>query len=356
MRRAANASTNKPQDSSESKALTIREASGKIQRELELRRQELVKVLPPGMNVERFIRVSLLATSKNATLLTCSPGSIIRSIIEAAEVGLEPTGKVGGAWLVPFRNKQGVLEAQLIYDYRGTQELIRNGGGGEVKAVLVYEGDEFRVIEGTQPRIEHIPHYETRDPSKITFVYAFPLDHPEKFEVLTKGDIDGVRARSKAANNGPWVTDYGQMARKTAINRLANYLSLRPEARERLEIDTEREYGDGMQPAASHRSRTDEVRDRIRQAVGAADPLPPTEDSSPEAPGSSEKPKVDNDATAEPNADAGPVVEGKAREICGAESDPKLGDVVACNLTPHPEGPHKLVDYATGEVQATWPR
>ena len=57
------------------------------------------------MDIERFKRVALLAVSKNPDLLACSPSSIIRSIIEAAEIGLEPTGSLNRAWLVPFKDK-----------------------------------------------------------------------------------------------------------------------------------------------------------------------------------------------------------------------------------------------------------
>ena len=75
------------------RALTV------IREELEARESDLLAVLPAGMTPDRFIRVSLLAVSKNKDLLRCTPGSIIRSIIEAAEIGLEPTGSLNRAWL-----------------------------------------------------------------------------------------------------------------------------------------------------------------------------------------------------------------------------------------------------------------
>ena len=217
-----------------------------IKDELEQREHDLLAVLPKGMDGQRFLRVSLLALTKNPDLLVCTPGSVIRSIIEAAELGLEPTGAAGGAHLVPFNEKQKngtyLKKAQLIHDYRGTQHLIRLGGGGEVVSQVVYEGDEFTAEYGTAPRILHRPAFATTDPTQITHFYAWSVDHPEKFEVMTKAQVDAVRARSKAANSGPWVTDYAQMGRKTVIKRFANALDLIPKYRQAIEDDTEREF------------------------------------------------------------------------------------------------------------------
>ena len=36
---------------------------------------------------------------------------------------------------------------------------------------------------------------------------------------VSKADIDKIRKRSKSPNNGPWVSDYAEMAKKTVINR-----------------------------------------------------------------------------------------------------------------------------------------
>ena len=55
--------------------------------------------------------------------------------------------------------------------------------------------------------------------------------------VLTKDEIDGIRKRSRSGNNGPWVTDYNEMAKKTAFRRLAKWLPLSAEFRDAVEKD-----------------------------------------------------------------------------------------------------------------------
>lgn len=342
----------------QSSAVAVREQSAieRVRVAVESRIGDIASILPPSMDAARFVRVSLMAVSKNPGLLECDRASIVMSIIEAAEVGLEPTGGVGGAHLVPFRDKQGNKHAQLIYDYRGLQYLIREGGGGEVKTVLVYEGDIFKVYQGTErPRIHHTPRFQTEDPAKVTYVYAVPLDHPEKFEVMSRTQVEAVRARSKAANNGPWVTDWGPQARKTVLKRIAAWLPLKPSARQAIDNDTQRELSwnaddDSGEPV---RSRTTEVRDRIRansgrrrgrqdqqEAPGAPEAAPPPDVS---APDDSAAQRTEDAAT----DDAG-VVEGDSREVCGANGT-GVAEGEVCSLAPdHPEKVHK-------SASASWP-
>ncbi len=291
-----------------------------IRHDLEARSADLLAVLPKGMDPARFIRVSLMALTKNPTLAACTPASVIRSIFEAAVLGLEPTGAAGGAHLVPFRKKgSDTPQAQLILDYRGILHLIAEGGGGVIVHQVVYEGDEFVPEYGTSPRIVHRPHFATIDPTKITHVYAYPLSHPEQAEVMTKEQIDLVRARSRAANDGPWVTDFAEMARKTVIKRLSKSLDLIPKFREAIEADTEREFA--AEQSATAKATTLALRDQLRERASS---LAPTE--APSGPETAEVPTGMSDVSADQqtaetaaaeDAGAGPAEEKPPLGICG---------------------------------------
>src|SRR5690606_14028369 len=50
-------------------------------------------------------------------------------------------------------------------------------------------------------------------------------------------DIEKVRQRSKAANSGPWVTDYDAMARKTVVRQAARWMPLSIEVQQALAFD-----------------------------------------------------------------------------------------------------------------------
>jgi hypothetical protein len=46
----------------------------------------------------------------------------------------------------------------------------------------------------------------------------------KQFVVLEKWEVDAIRARSKSSHKGPWVTDYEEMAKKSALRRLCKML------------------------------------------------------------------------------------------------------------------------------------
>jgi recombination protein RecT len=52
------------------------------------------------------------------------------------------------------------------------------------------------------------------------------VDGGGEFEVLSVAEVEAIRARSRAAKGGPWVTDWDAMARKTAVRQLAKWLPM----------------------------------------------------------------------------------------------------------------------------------
>lgn len=194
---------------------------------------------------ERLRVVVLAAFSRNPSLWECDPVTIARSVVEAAQMGLEPTGAIGGAHLVPFKNnKSGRMEAQLIIDYRGYVQLARRSGEvSKVWARIVRERDEFGVEAGTEDRILHRPYLGSEDPGNITHVYAVIAyrDGSQQFDWDTRAWVETIRKRSKARDNGPWVTDYAEMAKKSILRRLLKTAPLTVEARRAIELEEREE-------------------------------------------------------------------------------------------------------------------
>lgn len=62
-------------------------------------------------------------------------------------------------------------------------------------------------------------------------------DGGTQFEVMTRKQIELVRSLSKAGNNGPWVTHWEEMAKKTAIRRLFKYLPVSIEIQRAVSMD-----------------------------------------------------------------------------------------------------------------------
>jgi recombination protein RecT len=209
-------------------------------------RPTLAAVLPKHLDPDRVIKMSLMAVMRSPDLQRCTPISIVKAAVTAAEMGLEVGSFLGEAYLVPFKNKKQVrdgntwkevqvTEAQLIPGYKGLIKLARQTGDiSEVYAVIVDKNEHarsmFRVILGTTREVHHEMLLEDRA-GEMFAVYGVVRfkDGSKHFEVLTKAQVDAIRARSKASGAGPWVTDYEWMARKTAIKQALKTVTLSPE-------------------------------------------------------------------------------------------------------------------------------
>ena len=173
--------------------------------------------------------------SQDAEASGCSTSSLMGCIITAAELGLEPGGALGHAYLVPFKG-----QCTLIIGYRGFVDLMRRSGQlSTIRAVVVHEKDEFTIKEGLEQVIEHRP-FLTGDPGLLRFVYAVAKlkDGSYQSGLHDAGAGGRHQARSRSSSDGPWVTDYEEMAKKTVIRRIASCCPS-PETRDAVEKDDE---------------------------------------------------------------------------------------------------------------------
>jgi len=185
-------------------------------------KKELQHALPRHLTVERLTRVSMTQLQNNPELLNCDKKTLYAAIMTAAQLGLEPDGILGQAYLVPFKGK-----VQFIPGYKGLIALARNSGDViNINAQAVRENDHFEYRYGLDETLEHIP--AMRDRGEITHFYAYAKfkDGGHAWDVMSKEEVDEIRAASPGRNSPAWKNHYGQMGRKTIIRRLANYLPL----------------------------------------------------------------------------------------------------------------------------------
>ena len=200
--------------------------------------------LPSDEHRQRFLRIVLKAVQDNPDLAQCTPDSIASAAVEAAMYGLEPSGAVGGAHLVPFNENVGSRDkprwekhAKLITDYRGDIELARSSGKVEdAYAVIVRAKDHFRYDAGNQV-IEHEPDLaapQTPNPDEtanpMTHVYAVVVHRSgyRRPEVMSKAQVDAVRASAPGGNGPAWRNHYLEMAKKTVLKRALKTAPLPP--------------------------------------------------------------------------------------------------------------------------------
>lgn len=177
---------------------------------------QLAMALPKHVSVQRLTRIVLTELRRTPALLACTRESLLGSILQAAQLGLE-VGVNGEAWIIPFG-----MEATFVPGYRGLAQLAwRSQQIASLSARAVFEGDVFTFDFGDDT-ISHRPCGET-DPARLTHAYAIfrTVNGGRVWDVMTRREIDAIRARSRAGQSGPWVTDYVEMAKKTVFRRAA---------------------------------------------------------------------------------------------------------------------------------------
>ena len=187
---------------------------------------EIAKALPKVMTPERFTRIALSAVSNTPKLADCTPQSFLAAMMNAAQLGLEPNTPLGQAYLIPYGN-----QVQFQIGYKGLLDLAYRSG--EVKTIMaqtVYENDEFDFSFGLEPTLKHVP-AKTNRGKPVWFYAVFKLvNGGEGFEVMSVEDArEHGKKYSKTYNNGPWQTNFEEMAKKTVLKKALKYAPLKTE-------------------------------------------------------------------------------------------------------------------------------
>lgn len=174
-----------------------------------------------GLSVERFVRVATTALQLNPDVITKgTKASVLTSLIRCAQDGLLPDGKE--AALVLF-GQQATYMPMV-----GGLRKIASGYGFSISANVVHKNDEFAYELGLEPTLTHKPPALDVDRGDPIGAYAVAVgpDGRKYVEVMSRGEIEQVRAASRSGGSGPWAKWWGEMARKTVARRLFKSLPL----------------------------------------------------------------------------------------------------------------------------------
>ena len=212
--------------------------------ELGARQQMLTTLLPEGMKVEKFQAIVVTAVADNMDLLEVDRGSLIKACLQAAELGLVLNKSMAEADILKvWNNKIKKYEAQFRPRYKGLMKLaLQTGEVLKIESRIVYENDEFEIIEGTSAGIIHKRKLSGRG-GMIGAYCVWTLRNGEsQFEVMSKEEILAIRDRSSSKTKegkvvGPWVTDEAEMWRKTVVRRATKYMPMSPEIARAVHAD-----------------------------------------------------------------------------------------------------------------------
>jgi recombination protein RecT len=334
-------------------------AAGKALTEaVEARRPQLAALLGVELDSERgkaildrFVTVALHAATSRPDLLKATRESLVEAIRDAAMLGLEPVGATGDGAIVVYHERRGdewVDVARFQPMYRGLLKLARRSDQlASIDAHVVYAGDQIELDLGSNPSVRHAPALQGRGKPMGVYAVAELTNGRRYVDWMPIADVEAVRKVSKAADKGPWVSFWPEMARKTAIRRLMKRLPLETLAEHGMRLESESEERASV-PAIAAPVEQSDTRARLRARFISEEPVT-------DGAGAAEVVEVKEEAPVvvivAPEAPTAPT-EG----VCGIGSDPELGDVDVCNLPAgHSGRAHNLIDRETGEVLASWP-
>jgi len=195
-------------------------------------KKQFEAALPKHLSPDRFCRIAITALTKTPKLVDCTQESLFACLLTLSSFGLEPDGR--RAHLIPYGN-----QCTLIIDWKGLAELaMRSGVIAKLHADIVCENDTFTYSMGEVT--EHgINFKQPRGEMYAAYAMAQTKTGEKFFCVMSKEEIEAIRKRSRSGSNGPWVTDFSEMAKKSAFRRLSKWLPLSAEFRDATEKDDE---------------------------------------------------------------------------------------------------------------------
>lgn len=301
----------------------------------EAARNKIAQVAPKHMSPDRMMRVALMTISRTPALAQCTPHSLLNAFMTASQLGLEIGGVLGEAYLVPYKT-----EATFILGYRGMINLARRSGQIQsIEAQVVREGDHFEFEYGLETRFRHKPMTGPGAPISYAWALARFKDGGHQLDVMTIDEINAVRKRSRASSNGPWVTDFAEMAKKTVVRRLAKYLPLSPEERDAIEASDKGEFGEFIdvkgEVVEAEQKHAKKKADRLADAL---DDTPTSEGEepapAPEASAEQEKPEPPSDEPSEaPDEIPAPVNYGAFRLAAATIGESREQDTLDADAT-----------------------
>lgn len=180
-----------------------------------------------AVNFEQEAHFAIQALKANDFLAKTAgenPDSLISAVHNIASVGLSLNPALKHAYLVP-RDKRVCLD----FGYKGLSHLAYESGVVKfIQAEIVYEKDRFVLKgRGEEPIHERDPFNPERGAIRGAYCVAKTIDGEFLVETMTISEILAIRDRTQAfkaykegkVRSCPWVSDEGEMIKKTVIRR-----------------------------------------------------------------------------------------------------------------------------------------
>lgn len=178
---------------------------------------------------QRFISSVISAVQTNPELAKCTNASLLSAALLGHSLGLPQSPQIGMFYFVPYKNKDGVTEAQFQISYRGMLQLaMRSGQYKKIHVTDIREG-ELSAYNPITDEYEFTPVTDMAEREGLPVIgyYAY-------FELVngfikslywSKEQMDAhAKKYSASYRNGwkssLWSSDFDKMAYKTMLRQL----------------------------------------------------------------------------------------------------------------------------------------
>lgn len=197
--------------------------------------KKIAAALPAHIPVGQMLSATMTCFNASKELQRCAESeegrmSIVQSVFVGATVGLVP-GVLGQAYLIPYQNSRLPGKPYIctfVPGWKGIISVIGRSGRGLVRSGAVFEGDDFDWDTGTGMFVKHKSLAKTRDPKKITHVYAIGEIAGMQDRIIEVWDIDRVYEHfnqyNKVGERHYAHKNWEMYARKIPVLQVAKYV------------------------------------------------------------------------------------------------------------------------------------
>lgn len=201
---------------------------------VEAMKTQVARVLPKGMDADRMVRIGRSLVQQVPGMAKVSAESFLGAFMTCNQLGLEPGGPRGHAWIIPrevYKDRQptGLWEAHFQLGYKGALVLARRSGLiRKIVCRTVYEAEvkdgKFDVhYEGADEIVRHTPILVGERGKPVLYYCMAKLatddgGEEQTFTHLRPEDVEERHRKvGRAANSPAWTTHYETMAWKSCI-------------------------------------------------------------------------------------------------------------------------------------------
>lgn len=180
----------------------------------------------PGLSFEREAGFALQTIQANDFMTKIAMGnrqSVVNAVTNIAAIGISLNPAKKQAYLVPRDGK-----VCLDISYMGLMDLAMSTGAIRwAQAEIVYTNDSFSLNGMDRPPTHSFdPFSGSRCEPRGVYVVVKTSDGDYLTETMSVDEVNAIRDRSSAwqawinkKKKCPWVTDWGEMAKKTCVKR-----------------------------------------------------------------------------------------------------------------------------------------